>query len=101
MPQRKKIIGNSYVKADIMKDVAKKTGVRPETVGLVMDAIFFSIKKNVLDYKNVWIRDFGRFELKKYAARRRQNVYANKAVMVPEHYQFFYYPNLQLKIKFG
>ena len=70
-------------KADIVKEVAKGTGVDKAVVLVCVDAWTEEIKKALENNKNIYMRGFGSFIVKKRAAKTARNILKNVAVHVP------------------
>ena len=58
-------------KLEIIKSVAKQTGVDKETVSRVIDMYVETVKDSLIRGENVNFRNFGTFYLKHRAARLR------------------------------
>lgn len=72
-------------KADIVIDIAKKTGIDKATALTVVEAFMESVKENMIDGENVYLRGFGSFILKKRATKTARNISKNTTLIVPEH----------------
>lgn len=52
----------------------------------VIDAIVLGIKTSMAEGKNVYIRGFGTFSVKKRKAKMARDINKEEAVIVPEHF---------------
>lgn len=52
-------------KADIVNEVAKNTGIEKVTVQKAVEAFMETVKDSLVDGKNVYLRGFGSFVVKK------------------------------------
>ena len=59
-------------KADIVTEITKKTGVDKVTALTVVEAFMESVKEDMIDGNNVYLRGFGSFILRK--EQKRQHV---------------------------
>ncbi len=73
-------------KADIVSEISKKTGIEKVTVQKTVEAFMDSIKFSMMDNKNVYLRGFGSFIVKKRAAKTARNISKNTTIMIPEHF---------------
>ena len=64
-------------KADIVREIAKKTGIENATVLASVEAFMETVKESLAKEENVYLRGFGSFILKKRAAKT--------ARIIPEH----------------
>jgi len=72
-------------KADIVNKVSKNTGVEKLTVLKAVEAFMESVKDSLMDGKNVYIRGFGSFVVKKRAEKTARNISRNTTIIVPSH----------------
>lgn len=72
-------------KADIVKEIASKTGIEKITVKAVVEATMEVIKDIVIKNNPVHLRDFGTFGRKHRASKPARNIKDNTTVMVEEH----------------
>ena len=56
-------------KAEIVKEIANKTGIEKVAVQATVEAIMDSIKKSMINGENIYLRGFGTFLLKKRAEK--------------------------------
>ena len=72
-------------KADIVNEIAKKTGIDRVTVLTTVEAFMNSVKDSLDREQNVYLRGFGSFILKKRAEKIARNISKNTTLIIPEH----------------
>ena len=72
-------------KADIVTEISKKTGIDKTTVLTTVEAFMDSVKDSLINEKNVYLRGFGSFILKKRAMKTARNISKNTTIIIPEH----------------
>ena len=72
-------------KAEIVSDIAKKTGVDKATVLNTVEAFMSSVKESLANEENVYLRGFGSFILKKRAQKTARTISKNTTIIIPEH----------------
>jgi DNA-binding protein HU-beta len=72
-------------KADIINELATSTGYDKKTVGVIVEAFTESVKNNLINGENVYIRGFGSFITKTRAAKVARNILKQTSVAVPAH----------------
>lgn len=73
-------------KADIVNEISKQTGIEKVAVKKTVEAFMDSIKKSLKDNKNVYLRGFGSFIVKKRAKKTARNISKNTTIIIPEHF---------------
>ena len=73
-------------KADIINEIAEKTGVDKADVTASVEAFFSVVKSNMSNGHNVYIRGFGSFINKKRKKKIARNISRNTALIIDEHY---------------
>ncbi len=58
-----------------------------------------NVKETILDGKNIFLRGFGTFGVKKRKQSRRRNPKTNGSIIVPEHNIVYFRPGKELKFK--
>ena len=79
-------IFNKMTKADIVNEISKKTGIEKVTVQKTVEAFMESIKDSLGESKNVYLRGFGSFIVKKRAEKTARNISKNTTIIIPEHF---------------
>lgn len=72
-------------KADIVKEIASKTGIEKQTVLPVVESLMESIKTSMINGEEVFLRGFGSFIIKHRAKKTARNITKNTAIIVPAH----------------
>ncbi|MFY8028150.1 MAG: HU family DNA-binding protein [Bacteroidia bacterium] len=72
-------------KADIVNEIASKTGIEKLEVQTVVEAFMKSLKQSVTAGENVYLRGFGSFIVKRRAEKTGRNISKNTAVIIPAH----------------
>lgn len=72
-------------KADIVNEVAKATGLEKMIVQNVVESFMDSVKGSLAKDKNVYLRGFGSFIVKKRAQKTARNISQNKTIVIPAH----------------
>ena len=72
-------------KADIVSEIAKRTGVEKVQVQANVEAFMGSIKTSLTNKNNVYLRGFGSFIVKKRAKKVARNISKNTTITIPEH----------------
>ena len=73
-------------KADIVNEISKNTGIEKVTVQKTVEAFMETVKGNLTKGKNVYLRGFGSFIVKKRAEKTARNISKNTTIIIPEHY---------------
>lgn len=73
-------------KADIVNEVSKNTGIEKITVQRAVESFMESIKDSLMKDKNVYLRGFGSFIVKKRAQKTARNISKNTTIIIPEHF---------------
>jgi DNA-binding protein HU-beta len=73
-------------KADIVNEVAKTTGIEKAVVKTTVEHFMSAIKIALAGDKNVYLRGFGSFIVKKRATKKARNFSEGKPLIIPEHY---------------
>jgi DNA-binding protein HU-beta len=72
-------------KADIVNEISKNTGVEKITVQKTVEAFMEAVKDSLVSNKNVYLRGFGSFIVKKRAKKTARNISKNTTIVIPEH----------------
>ena len=72
-------------KADIVAEIADKTGIEKVAVQTAVEAFMNSIKVSLKKGDNVYLRGFGSFIVKKRAQKTGSNISKNTTIIIPEH----------------
>ena len=72
-------------KADIVSEIAKKTGVEKNQIQTIVEAFMDEVKISLEKEENVYLRGFGSFIIKKRAEKVARNISKNTTITIPEH----------------
>ncbi len=73
-------------KADIINQIADKTGIDKADVSASVEAFFNIVKGNMAAGHNIYVRGFGSFINKKRKKKIARNISRNTAIVIDEHY---------------
>ena len=73
-------------KADIVNEISKNTGIEKITVQKTVEAFMEVVKDSLTKEKNVYLRGFGSFIVKKRAKKTARNISKNTTIIIPEHF---------------
>ena len=73
-------------KADIVNEISEKTGIEKMAVQATVEAFMKTIRNSMVEGKNVYLRGFGTFVVKKRAEKIGRNISKNTTVVIPTHY---------------
>ncbi len=73
-------------KADIVNEVSKNTGIEKVTVQKAVEAFMETVKDSLTEGRNVYLRGFGSFIVKKRAEKTARNISRNTTIIIPEHF---------------
>ena len=72
-------------KADIVSEIAKKTGVEKTQIQTIVEAFMEEVKISLEKEENVYLRGFGSFIIKKRAEKVARNISKNTTITIPAH----------------
>lgn len=72
-------------KADIVNEISKNTGIEKITVQKTVEAFMEAVKDSMVSNKNVYLRGFGSFIVKKRAKKTARNISKNTTIIIPAH----------------
>ena len=84
-------------KADLVEEVAGKTGLTRTDVGVVVEAFLEAVKKSLENGHNIEIRGFGTFKIKQRKARKARNPRSGEEVPVPDRKVPVFKPSNEFK----
>jgi len=73
-------------KADIVAEIADRTGIEKVAVQTTVEAFMNTIKGSLEAGDNVYLRGFGSFIVKKRAQKTGRNISKNTTIIIPEHH---------------
>ena len=72
-------------KADIVAEIAEKTGLEKVDVQTTVEAFMEEVKTALETGKNVYLRGFGSFVIKERAEKTGRNISKNTTIIIPAH----------------
>ncbi|MCX6244326.1 MAG: integration host factor subunit beta [Bacteroidetes bacterium] len=72
-------------KAEIVADIANKTGIEKVAVQATVEAFMETLKNSMINGQNVYLRGFGSFIIKKRAEKTGRNISKNTTIIIPAH----------------
>ncbi len=72
-------------KADIVNEISKNTGIEKVTVQKTVEEFMGTVKDSLENGKNVYLRGFGSFVIKKRAEKTARNISKNTTIIIPAH----------------
>lgn len=72
-------------KAEIVAEIANKTGIEKVAVQATVEAFMETLKSSMINGQNVYLRGFGSFIIKKRAEKTGRNISKNTTIIIPAH----------------
>ena len=72
-------------KADIIKQIARETGVEAATVLAVVEGFMKEVRAAQIRKENVFLRGFGTFLIKRRKEKKGRNITKNTTIVIPAH----------------
>ena len=72
-------------KAEIVAEIANKTGIEKVAVQATVEAFMDAVKGSMISGENVYLRGFGSFVIKKRAKKTGRNISKNTTIIIPAH----------------
>jgi len=72
-------------KADIVNEIAEKTGIEKVDVLTTVEAFMATVKDSLESGDNVYLRGFGSFIIKERAKKTGRNILKNTTIEIPAH----------------
>lgn len=72
-------------KADIVNEIAGKTGIDKQSILITVEAFMDTVKGSLAKNEDVFLRGFGSFIVKKRAQKTARNISKNTTLIIPEH----------------
>tara|TARA_A100000164_G_scaffold181325_1_gene161108 strand:+ start:349 stop:750 length:402 start_codon:yes stop_codon:yes gene_type:complete len=76
---------NKMTKADIVAEIAEKTGLEKVDVQTTVEAFMKEVKESLEAGENVYLRGFGSFIIKERAKKTGRNISKNTTIIIPAH----------------
>ena len=72
-------------KAEIVAEIASKTGIEKQVVMQVVEGMMETIKTSMINGEEVFLRGFGSFIIKHRAEKTARNISKNTTMIIPAH----------------
>lgn len=72
-------------KAEIVAEIASKTGIEKQVVLQVVEGMMDTIKTSMINGEEVFLRGFGSFIIKHSAEKTARNISKNTTIIIPAH----------------
>lgn len=72
-------------KAEIVSEIAAKTGLEKQVVLTVVEGMMDTIKTSMINGNEVFLRGFGSFIIKHRAEKTARNISKNTTIIIPSH----------------
>ena len=72
-------------KAEIVSEIAAKTGLEKQVVLTVVEGMMDTIKTSMINGNEVFLRGFGSFIIKHRAEKTARNISKNTTIIIPAH----------------
>ena len=72
-------------KAEIVSEIAAKTGLEKQVVLTVVEGMMDTIKTSMINGNEVFLRGFGSFIIKHRADKTARNISKNTTIIIPAH----------------
>ncbi len=72
-------------KAEIVTEIANKTGIEKVAVQATVESFMGVVKNSMINNENVYLRGFGSFTIKKRAQKTGRNISKNTTIIIPAH----------------
>jgi DNA-binding protein HU-beta len=73
-------------KADVIAEIADKTGIDKADVSSTLESFFTVVKDNLAGGEPIYVRGFGSFVNKKRAKKVARNISKNTSIVIDEHF---------------
>ena len=72
-------------KAEVVSEIAAKTGLEKQVVLTVVESMMDTIKTSMINENEVFLRGFGSFIIKHRAENTARNISKNTTIIIPAH----------------
>lgn len=84
-------------KAEVIKKVAKKSGLEQDTSRKAVEAFLETMKEALSEHQNVSFRQFGTFGVKYRAPKTARDIQKDTEIVISEHMKPYFKPSDKLK----
>ena len=75
----------NMIKADIVKQISRETGVEAVTVSAVVEEFMEQVRAAQIRKENVYLRGFGTFLIKSRKEKKGRDIMKNTTIVIPAH----------------
>ena len=72
-------------KAEIVKEISKKTGIEKSVVLTTVESFMDVVKNSLANQEPVYLRGFGSFIIKHRAEKTARDIHKEKTITIPAH----------------
>ena len=72
-------------KADLVQEISKQTGIDRDEVLMIVESFMETVKGSLSRGKEVYLRGFGSFIIKRRAEKPGRNIGQNTTLIIPAH----------------
>jgi DNA-binding protein HU-beta len=72
-------------KADLVQEISKQTGIDRDEVLMIVESFMETVKGSLSRGKEVYLRGFGSFIIKRRAEKAGRNIGQNTTLIIPAH----------------
>lgn len=72
-------------KADLVQEISKQTGIGRDEVLMIVESFMETVKGSLSRGKEVYLRGFGSFIIKRRAEKTGRNIGQNTTLIIPAH----------------
>ena len=76
---------NKMTKAEIVNEIAKKTGIEKSVVLTTVESFMDVVKNSLAEQEPVYLRGFGSFIIKHRAEKTARDIHKEKTITIPAH----------------
>ncbi len=73
-------------KADVVTSISTKTGIDKVVVEDIIESFMRTVRNSLTEGKNIYLRGFGSFIVKRRASTVARDIKKNKTIIVPERH---------------
>ncbi|WP_288894640.1 HU family DNA-binding protein [uncultured Alistipes sp.] len=86
-------------KAEMVREIADKTGIEKQVVMQIVEGMMESIRNSMINGEEVFLRGFGSFIIKRRAQKTARNISKNTTIVIPAHNIPAFKPSKSFRLK--
>ena len=86
-------------KAEMVREIADKTGIEKQVVMQLVEGMMESIRNSMINGEEVFLRGFGSFIIKRRAQKTARNISKNTTIVIPAHNIPAFKPSKSFRLK--